>query len=100
MSDTHQQFIELSSSATANLEPYTMYFNYNVLLKAYANYMQATHGDNTTEAPPGPLNKDLYKWKAWKALEGKSVDDAEKDYVDILTDFNMQLNACECEKME
>jgi diazepam-binding inhibitor (GABA receptor modulating acyl-CoA-binding protein) len=96
MTTIDQQFTELSSAATANLERYTHYFNFNSLLRAYANYMQATQGDNTTAAPEPNVGKEYYKWRAWKSLEGKSVEDAKKDYVDILTNFNQELHECEC----
>ena len=93
-----QQFNDLSSEATANLEKYTSYFNFNILLSAYANYMQATQGDNTTDVDV-TRGKEYYKWRAWKLLEGKSADDAKKDYVDILTQMNKELAECECEEM-
>jgi len=96
MTTIDQQFNDLSSEATANLERYTSYFNFNILLGAYANYMQATHGDNIADAPEPKRGKDYYKWRAWMALEGKSVEDAKKDYVDILLNFNMELQKCEC----
>ena len=96
MTTIDQQFIELSSEATANLERYTSYFNFNILLRAYANYMQATQGDNTIDPPEPKRGKEYYKWRAWMALEGKSVEDAKKDYVDILTNFNRELQECRC----
>ena len=95
MTTIDQQFIELSSEATANLERYTSYFNFNSLLRAYANYMQATHGDNTTPEADVTRGKEYYKWRAWMALKGKSVEDAKKDYVNILTSFNEELKGIE-----
>ena len=93
MSSIDQQFLELSANASEDLKKYTLYFNYTLLLDAYANYMQAINGDNTTPCPSGQMGKDIFKWKAWKALEGKSTADAKKDYVNILTKFNDELYA-------
>ena len=99
MTTIDQQFGDLSSEATANLEKYTHYFNFNILLSAYANYMQATQGDNTAPEAEVTRGKEYYKWRAWKLLEGKSTDDAKRDYVDILTRMNNELAECECEEM-
>eukprot|EP00904_Undaria_pinnatifida_P008973 jgi/Undpi1/5205/HiC_scaffold_2.g00487.m1 len=50
-------------------------------LKLYALFKQVNGGDcNTTR--PGMLDlAGKAKWDAWKALEGKSKDDAMKEYV-------------------
>ncbi|XP_019182076.1 PREDICTED: acyl-CoA-binding protein [Ipomoea nil] len=47
----------------------------------YGLYKQATVGDVNTSRP-GMFNmKDRAKWDAWKAIEGKSKDEAMSDYI-------------------
>ncbi|KAF7809421.1 Acyl-CoA-binding protein [Senna tora] len=47
----------------------------------YGLYKQATVGPVNTSRP-GMLNmKDRAKWDAWKAVEGKSADEAMGDYI-------------------
>ncbi|KAG2376388.1 hypothetical protein LR48_Vigan06g072800 [Vigna angularis] len=51
------------------------------LLIIYGLYKQATVGPVNT-ARPGMFNmKDRAKWDAWKAVEGKSKDEAMNDYI-------------------
>nr|6KF8_A Chain A, Acyl-CoA-binding domain-containing protein 2 [Oryza sativa Japonica Group]6KF8_C Chain C, Acyl-CoA-binding domain-containing protein 2 [Oryza sativa Japonica Group]6KF8_D Chain D, Acyl-CoA-binding domain-containing protein 2 [Oryza sativa Japonica Group]6KF8_F Chain F, Acyl-CoA-binding domain-containing protein 2 [Oryza sativa Japonica Group]6KF8_I Chain I, Acyl-CoA-binding domain-containing protein 2 [Oryza sativa Japonica Group]6KF8_K Chain K, Acyl-CoA-binding domain-containing p len=50
-------------------------------LLLYGLYKQATVGPVTT-GRPGIFNlKDRYKWDAWKAVEGKSKEEAMADYI-------------------
>ncbi|TKY70139.1 Acyl-CoA-binding protein [Spatholobus suberectus] len=51
------------------------------LLILYGLYKQATVGPiNTTR--PGVFNmRDRAKWDAWKAVEGKSKEEAMNDYI-------------------
>jgi len=53
----------------------------------YAHYKQATIGDvNTTR--PGLMDfVGKAKWDAWKKVEGKSKEDAQKAYVDKLLEI-------------
>ncbi|EJU05053.1 acyl-CoA-binding protein [Dacryopinax primogenitus] len=53
-------------------------------LEFYALYKQGTIGDvNTTR--PGLLDfVGKAKWDAWKQLEGKSKEEAQKEYVELL----------------
>lgn len=85
-----QEFQDISEWGTAHLDLYTKRFNINALLRAYANWKQATLGDNKD---PEPLRKDKswYKWKAWKQLEGKSQSQAMADYIVIGKKFNFDL---------
>ncbi|CAM9395839.1 unnamed protein product [Ascophyllum nodosum] len=56
----------------------------NDKLKLYALFKQADVGDCNTERP-GLLSLDATgkaQWDAWKALEGKSKEDAMKEYAD------------------
>lgn len=47
----------------------------------YGLYKQATVGPVNTSRP-GMFNmKDRAKWDAWKAVEGKSADEAMNDYI-------------------
>ena len=92
MSDIDQQFTQLSEYATNNLALYNTTFNHNILLRTYANYMQAINGDNTTSSDNIKNNtRDLYKWEAWKAIAGKSVADAKRDYIVDIKRMNKEL---------
>ncbi|KAG8936071.1 hypothetical protein FRC02_004696 [Tulasnella sp. 418] len=56
-------------------------------LTFYSRYKQATVGDVNTSRP-GLLDfVGKAKWDAWKAVEGKSKEEAEKEYVDALLDI-------------
>ncbi|KAH6759859.1 acyl-CoA-binding protein 6 [Perilla frutescens var. hirtella] len=47
----------------------------------YGLFKQATVGDVNTSRP-GIFNmRDRAKWDAWKAVEGKSKDEAMSDYI-------------------
>ncbi|XP_009802315.1 acyl-CoA-binding protein [Nicotiana tabacum] len=47
----------------------------------YGLYKQATVG-NVDTSRPGMFNmRDRAKWDAWKAVEGKSKDEAMNDYI-------------------
>ncbi|KAH7577436.1 hypothetical protein ACOSP7_001662 [Xanthoceras sorbifolium] len=47
----------------------------------YGLYKQATVG-NVNTARPGMFNmRDRAKWDAWKAVEGKSQEEAMNDYI-------------------
>ncbi|PIN24036.1 hypothetical protein CDL12_03222 [Handroanthus impetiginosus] len=47
----------------------------------YGLFKQATIG-NVNTSRPGMFNlRDRAKWDAWKAVEGKSQDEAMKDYI-------------------
>ncbi|KAL8141731.1 hypothetical protein V2J09_014763 [Rumex salicifolius] len=47
----------------------------------YGLYKQATVGDVNTSRPGIFDMKGKAKWDAWKALEGKSADEAMNDYI-------------------
>lgn len=54
------------------------------LLQIYALYKQATAGD-ATGARPGFLDMvGRAKWDAWKAVEGKTANEAMQAYVDLI----------------
>uniref|UniRef100_M4B440 ACB domain-containing protein n=1 Tax=Hyaloperonospora arabidopsidis (strain Emoy2) TaxID=559515 RepID=M4B440_HYAAE len=50
-------------------------------LALYANYKQATVGDNTTPAPGMFDLTGKAKWNAWNEKKGVSKEDAMKAYV-------------------
>lgn len=54
------------------------------LLKIYALFKQATEGDATGKRPGFTDLVGRAKWDAWKAVEGKSADDAMKAYVELI----------------
>ncbi|ODQ63592.1 acyl-CoA-binding protein 2 [Nadsonia fulvescens var. elongata DSM 6958] len=54
------------------------------LLKLYGLYKQATVGDNNTSKPGVFDLKGKYKWQAWEDLKGKSQEDAEKEYIELV----------------
>mmetsp|Transcript_132353 Transcript_132353/g.264004 ORF Transcript_132353/g.264004 Transcript_132353/m.264004 type:complete len:88 (-) Transcript_132353:74-337(-) len=51
-------------------------------LKAYGLYKQATEGDVNTSRPGMLDMTGKAKWDAWKANEGKPMEDAKQEYVD------------------
>ena len=51
-------------------------------LRLYALFKQAEKGDCTESRPGIFYPTDRAKWDAWKALEGKSVDEARAEYID------------------
>lgn len=54
------------------------------LLKIYALYKQATEGDNKA---PKPSLGDIVaraKWDAWTVQKGKSVEQAQQAYIDLI----------------
>ena len=54
------------------------------LLKIYALYKQATEGDVQGKRP-GMLDMvGRAKYDAWAAIEGKSADEAMKEYVELI----------------
>lgn len=56
----------------------------NDQLQFYSLYKQATVGDVNTSRPGMMDFVGKAKWDAWKKVEGKSSDDAKKEYVDTL----------------
>ena len=58
-----------------------------MMLKLYALYKQATKG-NCEGKRPGMLDfVGRTKYDAWKALEGKSQDDAMKEYIAVVEEL-------------
>ncbi|KOF04437.1 acyl-CoA-binding protein [Roseivirga seohaensis subsp. aquiponti] len=57
------------------------------LLKLYALYKQATHGDNDTERPGGFDFKAAAKYNAWEKFKGESKENAMKAYIDLVNEL-------------
>jgi acyl-CoA-binding protein len=56
----------------------------DVLLQLYALYKQATEGDVSTDRPGGFDFKNIAKWDAWANLRGKSQEEAQGEYVQLV----------------
>ena len=56
-------------------------------LDLYKFYKQATVGDCNTERPGMFDLKGKYKWDAWNSLKGTGKEEAEKKYVDLVTEL-------------
>ncbi|MEJ8801388.1 acyl-CoA-binding protein [Pontibacter sp. H249] len=56
----------------------------DVLLQLYALFKQATEGDVNTDRPGGFDFKNIAKWDAWKKQQGKSSEEARKEYVELV----------------
>ena len=54
------------------------------LLKIYALYKQGTAGDVEGKRPGFTDMVGRAKWDAWNELQGKSSDDAQQAYVDLI----------------
>jgi len=56
----------------------------NTMLKLYALYKQATHGDATGEQPVSFDFVRRAKFDAWRAIKGTAAEDAQKQYIDLV----------------
>jgi len=56
----------------------------DMLLKLYSLYKQATEGDVSGERPGGFDFKGAAKFNAWESIKGKSKEDAEKEYIELV----------------
>ena len=54
------------------------------LLELYGLYKQANFGDNNMRRPSIFNYIGLSKWKAWKALESMSSEDAKQAYIKLV----------------
>ncbi|MDO4263586.1 MAG: acyl-CoA-binding protein [Deinococcus sp.] len=62
----------------------------DALLKLYGLYKQATEGDVTGERPGGFDFRGAAKYDAWQAQQGKSSEQAQQDYVELVRDLMRQ----------
>ncbi|KAJ9125861.1 hypothetical protein QFC24_002645 [Naganishia onofrii] len=60
-------------------------------LTFYGLFKQANVGDVNTPKPGMMDFTGKYKWNAWKANEGKSQEQAKKEYVDALLALFMKI---------
>ena len=56
----------------------------DILLKLYALYKQVTEGNVSGERPGGFDFKGAAKYDAWESEKGKSVEDASKEYINLV----------------
>ena len=70
--------------ALKNVDKLTQRPSNENLLKMYALYKQASHGDNDTERPGSFDFKAAAKYNAWEALKEKSKDGAMTEYIDLV----------------
>ncbi len=56
----------------------------DVLLKLYALYKQGSEGDVSGDRPSGFDFKGAAKYDAWAKLKGKSKEEAQQAYVDLV----------------
>lgn len=54
------------------------------LLKIYGLYKQATAGDNEDKKPSFTDYVARAKWDAWTAQKGKSPQQAQRDYIELI----------------
>jgi acyl-CoA-binding protein len=60
----------------------TIRFGNKTLLKLYSLYKQATEGDAGSETPVKHFdNTEKAKYNAWASLKGKSIKDAQCEYI-------------------
>ena len=79
-SDLKQRFdAAVASAKNLNERPDNM-----TLLELYALYKQASNGDATGERPDFTDLVGRAKWDAWKALEGRSGEQAMQEYVELV----------------
>ena len=57
------------------------------LLKIYALYKQGSSGDATGERPGMTDFVNRAKFDAWAALKGTSQEEAQQQYVDLITEL-------------
>jgi len=56
----------------------------DILLQLYSLFKQATEGDVTGERPGGFDFKGAAKFDSWAAQKGKSKEDAEQQYIELV----------------
>ncbi|MFP8778462.1 acyl-CoA-binding protein [Hydrogenophaga sp. RWCD_12] len=58
------------------------------LLKIYGLYKQGTVGDNTEKKPGFGDMVGRAKWDAWNGLKGTSQDEAQQQYIDLISSLS------------
>ncbi|MEQ1797067.1 MAG: acyl-CoA-binding protein [Lacibacter sp.] len=79
--DLHQLFDQaIADSKTLSEKP-----SNDTLLQLYSLFKQGSEGDINIEAPSNPFDfVAKAKYEAWKALNGKSKEQAMQDYIDLV----------------
>ena len=62
----------------------------DTLLKLYGLYKQATEGDVTGERPGGFDFRGAANYDAWQTQQGKSREQAQQDYIDLVQELLRQ----------
>ena len=75
---------EAFESAVTRSKEFTKRPSNEELLKLYALYKQATEGDVSGERPGGFDFKAIAKFDAWEELKGKTSEQAEKEYIQLV----------------
>ena len=60
----------------------------NILLKLYGLYKQATDGDVSGDRPGGFDFKGAAKYDAWEKVKGKTNEEAEKAYIELVNSLS------------
>ena len=55
--------------------------------QVYGLFKQASNGDNTAAEPSAVNALAKGKWDAWTAQKGKSKEDAEKEYCELIEEI-------------
>ena len=85
-----QTMTEAFESAVARSKEFTKRPSNEELLQLYALYKQATEGDVSGERPGGFDFKAIAKFDAWEELKGKSTEQAEKEYIQLVDTLEQQ----------
>jgi len=80
MSDLQARFAQAQKDANALAERP----DNDTMLKLYALYKQATHGDVTGERPGSFDFVRRAKFDAWSAIKGSAAQDAMQQYIDLV----------------
>lgn len=80
MSDLHSRF----EAAAVDVKSLTERPDHHTLLRLYALYKQGSEGDVSGRRPGFTDLVGRAKYDAWAKLEGKSADDAMKEYVELI----------------
>jgi diazepam-binding inhibitor (GABA receptor modulating acyl-CoA-binding protein) len=81
---------EAFESAIARTKEFTKRPSNEELLQLYALYKQATEGDVSGERPGGFDFKAIAKFDAWEELKGKTSEQAEKEYIQLVDTLQQQ----------
>ena len=81
---------EAFESAVARSKEFTKRPSNEELLQLYALYKQATEGDVSGDRPGGFDFKAIAKFDGWDELKGKSSEQAQKEYIQLVDTLQQQ----------